>query len=65
MAFPPSEEGFDGSAQFVDQRDLFGRQIKTVGGNPVGFVVSFVTNHTDFPFGLVRSLVLPNLTLYC
>ncbi len=37
MAFPPGKEGFYLPAQLVDQSNLLGSEVKTAGGNPIGF----------------------------
>ena len=37
MPFPPGKESLYLPAQLVDQRDLFGGEIKAAGGHPIGF----------------------------
>ena len=62
MALPSDKEGFNGPAQFVDQCNLLGGQIKAVGGDPVNYSIGLIASDADFLFGLVGICPGPALT---
>ena len=47
MPFPPGEEGFDLPSQGEHEGDLFGRQIGSIGGNPVDFAPCFEADQKE------------------
>ena len=46
VLFPPAEEFFDFPAQFINQSDVGGREVKAVGGDPELFGVRYPTTRT-------------------
>ena len=57
MPLPPSEEGLNIPAQFVNLGDLFGSEIKSTGGNPVGLARNRITDKAHRGTGLVHVLL--------
>ena len=55
MAFPPCKEGFYLPAQLVDQSNLLGSEVKTAGGNPIGFAFNRIADQAKRGLGLIHA----------
>ena len=55
MAFPPGKEGFYLPAQLVDQSNLLGSEVKTAGGNPIGFAFNRIADQTKRGLALIHA----------
>ena len=47
MTFPPPKKGFNFPAERINKSNLFGTEVGSVGGNPVGFASDAVTNQIN------------------
>ena len=53
VLFPPTKEGFDIPAQFINGHNVFGGEVEPVGCQPVCYMVYPVADDTNCFFGLV------------
>ncbi len=55
MAFPPAEKYFNVPTELIDGCDFFRREVKSVRGNPIYFIINAVANNPQLLFCLIDS----------